>query len=139
MGFNDPQVIKNIAFGNRVADLKADEINAPVIGWTFNGGANQQWTLEPEHGKEYKISTTAAGNVVYVSSKDPSAGDNLTVGGESSVYTVQEYNGFYHISIHAEDGTILYWTLSNAANGTKITLKPANNTVNQLWALNPAS
>ena len=32
-----------------------------------------QFTFVPEHGKEYKISTTeSGGNVVYISSDDPS-------------------------------------------------------------------
>ncbi|TEB26229.1 hypothetical protein FA13DRAFT_1795856 [Coprinellus micaceus] len=55
---NDPQFIKNIAFGNRVADLRGDQNNQDIIAWPRNGGINQQFTFVPEHGKEYKISTT---------------------------------------------------------------------------------
>ncbi|KAJ3548907.1 hypothetical protein NMY22_g1091 [Coprinellus aureogranulatus] len=132
---NDPQLIKNIAFGNRVADLRADQNNADIIGWPRNNGINQQFTFVPEHGKEYKISTTdSSGNVIYISSNDPSEGDTLVGGGESSVYTVQQYNGYYHISIDHDDGKPLFWTLTSGAAGTKITLQHANNNVNQLWA-----
>ena len=39
---NDPQFIKNIAFGNRVADLRRDQNNQDIIGHPRNGGINQQ-------------------------------------------------------------------------------------------------
>ena len=67
-----------------------------------------------------------------------SKGDTLVGGGESSVYTIQQYNGYYQyaipvsnasfcqltpllsISIDGHDGKPLFWTLTNGAAGTKV-------------------
>lgn len=55
---NDPQIIKNTAFGNRVADLRGDQTNQDIIGWSRNNGINQQVRFIPRIPKppsSYKI------------------------------------------------------------------------------------
>ncbi|KAJ2923719.1 hypothetical protein H1R20_g13370, partial [Candolleomyces eurysporus] len=134
------QVLTNLQYIHRVADLEGGSPNAPLIGFRRHGGGNQTFNFQPDNDTQALISIPLKDRDLWVTSANPSPGDLIRgAEGNGSLYTVhQRPNSIVKLSIKSKDGTTnLFWTLESDVPQTKITLKPENGSANQLWALSP--
>ncbi|KAJ2932359.1 hypothetical protein H1R20_g4767, partial [Candolleomyces eurysporus] len=136
------QILTNLQYIHRVADLEGGAVNMPIIGYTRHGRPNQIFNFHPENDTQARISIPMPGGDLRATSANPSPGAIIRgAEGDGSLYTVHERpNSVVKLSIKSRDGnTSLFWTLESNDLKTQVTLKPDNGGANQLWALSPPS
>ncbi|RXW18635.1 hypothetical protein EST38_g7218 [Candolleomyces aberdarensis] len=85
------QILTNLHYPNRVADLEGSAPNGPIIGFRRHGHANQIFNFHPIEGAQAQISIGINGRDLYATSANPSPGELIRAAeGSASLYDVHQ-------------------------------------------------
>ncbi|GAA0685635.1 ricin-type beta-trefoil lectin domain protein [Kitasatospora atroaurantiaca] len=121
------------AFGGATAD------GTPIIQWSANGGANQQWTLARNSAGYYTITGLASGKVLDVPNATTSPGTQLklwTANGDANQQwlVAPAANGTYTIEARS-NGYKAEVVGASTSQGAAVDQWPTNGGGNQQWQL----
>ncbi|MCQ4080107.1 RICIN domain-containing protein [Streptomyces sp. RB6PN25] len=120
--------------------LAAD--GSAVDQWSDNGGANQQWTVQPTGDGYYRLVGVQSGKALEVPQADPNEGTQLDIRAASAGDVAQEWRvvpsgGGYATVENRATGMLADVNGQSTADGAKVIEWPANGGANQQWELVP--
>ncbi|KAJ2922215.1 hypothetical protein H1R20_g14877, partial [Candolleomyces eurysporus] len=93
------QILTNLHYYNRVADLEGSQVNGPIIGFTRHGNSNQILNFQPQDDTQAQITLRIGDREVYVASANPSSGDSLRA--------VENYTGASLYTVHQRPNSVV--------------------------------
>ncbi|MEY9965207.1 hypothetical protein ABIA33_003249 [Streptacidiphilus sp. MAP12-16] len=128
---NSSQVLD--ASGNGTAD------GTPIIQWTSNGGANQQWRLTSTGNGYYTVTGVASGKVLDVPKLSTVPGTQLDLwtgnGGANQQWLVVPAGSGRYTLESRSDAQLVDVNGASLTVGASVIQWPANGGTNQLWQL----
>ena len=129
-----------------VADVSgaSTAAGAPVIQWSANGGANQEWSLVlvPVAGATYVLTNKNSGMVMDVNGQSTADGAGILQwpyhGGANERWTFQAAGGGAYTLASTNSDKVLDVPNNSTTQGTVLDQWTANGGANQQWTLTPA-
>lgn len=112
---------------------------AQVIQWTCNGGANQQWRLEPAGGGAYRVIARHSGQALDVfgallDDTTPVVQYPVT-GGDNQAWTLEPASDGYVRFVAMHSGKAMDVEYASTADGARVVQYTPHGNANQQWLL----
>lgn len=112
---------------------------APVIQWSCNGGANQQWTLKDTGNAKYQIVSKSSGKCLDVTNGSTADGtalqQNTCAVTPKQLWTLQSAGTGYNKVVSAVSGKCLDVTAASTADNAQVIQWACNGGDNQSWMI----
>lgn len=135
---NSSTVILNVFSGKALDNTGWSNSNGnPIQQWTYSGGSNQQWLLEPVDLGYYKIINVGSGKVLDDTNSSLSSGTQIQqwdyIGGDNQKWQIIPTSDGYVSIINKLSGLALDLTGPSSADGARIQQWAPTNASNQKW------